>query len=73
MPTSDSLRLAFAQVKRIRKANNLAKAVAHGGFGKEAQENYLDKFHDELQMRYPNILKKLKESEDADNEAKGKR
>jgi hypothetical protein len=37
-------RQAFAIIKRIRKANKLAKAVAHGGFGEEAQAYYLARY-----------------------------
>lgn len=34
-----------AGLKRLRKANNYAKAIARGGFGQKAQEEYL--------LRYP--------------------
>jgi hypothetical protein len=37
-------RQIFAIIKRMRKANKLAKAVAHGGFGKEAQKQYLEQY-----------------------------
>lgn len=34
-----------AGLKRLRKANNYAKAIARGGFGQKAKEEYL--------LRYP--------------------
>lgn len=37
-------RQTFAIIKRMRKANKLAKAVAHGGYGDEAREDYLMKY-----------------------------
>lgn len=37
-------RQAFAIIKRMRKANKLAKCIARGGFGEEAREDYLNKY-----------------------------
>lgn len=37
---------ADALFKRIRKANKLAKQLAHGGFGEEAKEIYINKYGD---------------------------
>jgi|WetSurMetagenome_2_1015567.scaffolds.fasta_scaffold650298_2 hypothetical protein len=43
-------RQAFAIIKRMRKANKLAKCLARGGFGEEAQNQYL--------MKYPEAINK---------------
>lgn len=31
-------------MKRLRKANKLAKAIAHGGFGIAARDAYVEKY-----------------------------
>lgn len=33
-----------AVVKRLRKANKYAKQIAHGGWGEEAKNSYLQKY-----------------------------
>jgi hypothetical protein len=37
-------RLTMAQIKRMQKANKYAQAIAHGGWGKIAKTEYLEKY-----------------------------
>lgn len=51
-PNLNDERRAWALVKRIRKANKLAKMMARGGFGDLACGQYLEK-HPEAKIRLP--------------------
>ena len=39
-----NIKILMANIKRLRKANKYAKAIANGGFGEEAQQAYFDKY-----------------------------